>query len=259
MQLSCFFFISRKWEQDRLEFQKKLHYFNAIDYPVQLLLFPEGGDLTPKSRKRSDEYAKENDLPCFRYCFHPRTTGFNYIMNILREGGLDAVYDISVGYPDVLPKTEIDAWNGIYPKEVNFHIRSYEDKDIPKDEEGMKDWLKSRWQEKEDRLREFYTHLEFKEPNHHLENGYAANSMKQHTSPEVIKPHNIPFLLHSIFVIAFTNVIPIVLWVCVPYFSVYMFCALVFMIYRGYWDYSQYIMSFKQKEVEEALRKSKYK
>lgn len=255
MQLSCFFFISRKWEQDRLEFQKKLYYFNAIDYPVQLLLFPEGGDLTTKTRQRSDEYAKENDLPCYRYCFHPRTTGFNYIMNVLREGGLDAVYDISIGYPDILPKTEIDAWNGIYPKEVHFHIRSYEDKDIPKDKEGMKDWLRGRWQDKEDRLREFYTHKEFKEPSN---SASADHKHDPQRSPEVIKPHNIPYLLYSIFVLVFSNVILIVSWMCVPYFSVYMLFALAFMLYRGYWDYSEYIMSFKQREVEEALRKSKY-
>lgn len=275
MQLSCFFFISRKWEQDRLEFQKKLQYFNAIDYPVQLLLFPEGGDLTPKTREISDKFADENNLPRYSYSFHPRTTGFNYIMSLLREGGLDAVYDISIGYPDILPKTEVDAWNGIYPKEVHFHIKSYEDRDIPEDEDGMKKWLKERWQEKEARMKDFYTHLEFKDPpvetddshqngnvpNNPLQNGHVPNGTK-HTlqrSPEVIKPHNIFYLLYSIFIIVSTNIILIVPWMYLPYFSFYMFCSFVFMMYRGYCDYSQYVMSFKEKEIEEMLRKSKYK
>lgn len=261
MQLSCFFFISRKWELDRLEFEKKLYYFNAMDYPVQLLLFPEGGDLTHKTRQRSDNFAKENSLPCYRYCIHPRTTGFNYIMNALRDGGLDAVYDITIGYPDVLPKTEIDAWHGIYPKEVHFHIRSYDNKDIPEDQEGMKKWLGDRWTEKEERLKNFYTHLEFKEPTDRLENGTKHNldGMKHDLirSPEVVKPHNLSYFLYSIFIIVLTNVILIVPWWFIPHFSAYMLLGFVFMMYRGYWDYSQYIMSFKQEEIEEAIRRSK--
>ena len=84
MQLSCFLFINRRWEQDKLEFQDKLYYFNAIDYPIQILLFPEGGDLTPRTRERSHAYADTNNLPRYHYCFHPRTTGFKYAMNALR-------------------------------------------------------------------------------------------------------------------------------------------------------------------------------
>lgn len=267
MQLSCFFFISRKWEVDKLEFQRKLYYFNAIDYPIQLLLFPEGSDLTPRTRQHSDKYAKKNHLACYQYCLHPRTTGFNYIMNAMREGGLDAVYDVTIGYPDVLPKTEIDAWRGIYPKEIHFHMRSYGNEDIPEDEEGMKKWLGERWLEKEERLKHFYTHREFKEPavtDVDLENSHMANEDRNVTkdslvkSPEVVNPHNIPFLLRSLFIIVLTNVATILPWLFIPYFSVYMLFAAVFTIYHSYWDYSSYVMSFKQREVEEALRKSKH-
>ena len=275
MQLSCFLFISRKWERDRTEFQNKLYYFNAIDYPIQILLFPEGGDLTPHSRKRSDDYAKKNDLPRYQYCIHPRTTGFNYVMNALRDGGLDAVYDITIGYPDALPKTEVDPYRGFYPKEVHFHVRSFDNEDIPEDEEGMKEWLGDRWSEKEERLRDFYTHSEFRdavsddahaskdEPltNGHVANNIATNNIASHRSTErsaeVYLPRNIPYLLYSIFIFVSTNAILIIPTLYVPYFWLYMLFCCLFLAWVTYKDLSTFVMSPKWKEVENAIRSSK--
>ena len=38
---------------------------------------------------------------------------------------LDAVYDITVAYPDGKPVTEQDVVNGMLPKEIHFHIKRY--------------------------------------------------------------------------------------------------------------------------------------
>lgn len=267
MQWSCFLFITRKWEQDRLEFQNKLYYFNAIDYPLQILLFPEGGDLTPRMRERSNAYAKQNDLPCYQYCFHPRTTGFNYVMNALRDGKLDAVYDITIGYPDALPKTELDAYRGFYPREVHFHVRSYDNEDIPEDEEGMKKWLADRWGEKEERLRNFYTFSEFRDTvsdnsytnkDQPLTNGLAANDHHSTVrSPEVHLPRNIPYLLYSIFIFISTNAVLIIPFLYVPYFWVYMVLCCCFLAWVTYRDLSKFVMGPKWKELEKALQTSK--
>ena len=165
MQMSSFIFIKRKWEEDKIEFRDKLYYLNAIDYPVQLLLFPEGGDFTPKTKKRSDKYAEENNLPALDYCLHPHTTGFKYAVNALREGnlGLDAIYDLTIAYPDVLPKTEVDVGHGILPREVHFHVKKHDDEDIPRGQAELEMWLQDRWLEKEERLKNFYQYKEFRE------------------------------------------------------------------------------------------------
>ena len=105
--------LGSNWEKDKEEFSKKLYYFNAIDYPVQMLLFPEGGDFTPRTKTRSDKFADDNDLPRLLYCFHPRTTGFVYTINAMRDHSLDAVYDMTIAYPDLLPKDPVDVANGI--------------------------------------------------------------------------------------------------------------------------------------------------
>lgn len=281
MQLSCFLFINRRWEQDKLEFQNKLYYFNAIDYPIQILLFPEGGDLTPRTRERSDAYAKSNNLPRYHYCFHPRTTGFKYAMNALRDGKFDAVYDITIGYPDALPKTEVDAFKGFYPREVHFHVKGYDNEDIPEDEEGMATWLKARWTEKEERLKEFYTHQEFRDipsdrptsesnnqqpdlangydQNHPLTNGHAATKHPDaKKSPETHLPRNIPFLLYSIFIFISTNAILILPFVYVSYFWAYMLFSCLFLVWVSCRGLSKFVMASKWKEVERSIKSSRH-
>jgi len=46
MQVAAFVFIQRKWEDDKSHFEKMLDYFCDIHEPLQLLIFPEGTDLT---------------------------------------------------------------------------------------------------------------------------------------------------------------------------------------------------------------------
>lgn len=36
---------------------------------------------------------------------------------------LDAIYDLSVGYPGTLPQNEFDVLRGKFPEEVHFHIK----------------------------------------------------------------------------------------------------------------------------------------
>lgn len=36
---------------------------------------------------------------------------------------MKAVYDLTIGYPDLLPQNEMDALRGVFPKNVHFHIK----------------------------------------------------------------------------------------------------------------------------------------
>ena len=51
----------------------------------QILIFPEGTNLTPNTKKYSDEFAKKNNLLKFDYVLHPRVTGFSYVTNFLKQ------------------------------------------------------------------------------------------------------------------------------------------------------------------------------
>ena len=50
-----------------------------------MVLFPEGTDFTPGTKIRSDRFAEKNDLPKYDYVLHPRTTGFTYLVEQMRN------------------------------------------------------------------------------------------------------------------------------------------------------------------------------
>ncbi|XP_051471288.1 lysocardiolipin acyltransferase 1 isoform X3 [Apus apus] len=118
MQVAAFVFIRRKWENDKSHFEKMLDYFCDIKEPLQLLIFPEGTDLT----------------------------GAN----------LDAIHDITVAYPQNIPQTEKQLLNGNFPKEIHFHVQRYPIETVPTSKEELQLWCQKRWEEKEERLRHFY-------------------------------------------------------------------------------------------------------
>ena len=176
MQYMCHIFVKQHWQEDEREFRQKLHYFNALDLPVQLLLFPEGGDITRQTKIRSDSFADTKNLPQYEYCLHPRVTGFLYIVRAFMGGQLDALYDVTIGYPDALAKTEGD-FVKYMPREIHFHIQRYSAEDLPTDDDELVQWLYERWREKERRLELFYTHKQFMEPvSSEEQNGMETSS-----------------------------------------------------------------------------------
>ncbi|XP_014915816.1 lysocardiolipin acyltransferase 1 isoform X3 [Poecilia latipinna] len=158
MQVACFVFIQRRWEMDKAHLENMLDYFCDIREPLQLLLFPEGTDLTENTKARSDAFAAQNNLPKMEYVLHPRSTGFTFIVDKLRKGdNLDAVHDITVAYPKNIPQTERHLVLGEFPREIHFHVRRYPVSLLPSSSTELESWCRERWAEKESRLRDFYS------------------------------------------------------------------------------------------------------
>ncbi|XP_054978364.1 lysocardiolipin acyltransferase 1 [Sorex araneus] len=157
MQAAAYIFIHRKWKDDKSHFEDMIDYFCDIHEPLQLLLFPEGTDLTENSKARSNDFAEKNGLQKYDYVLHPRTTGFTFVVDRLREGkNLDAVHDITVAYPHNIPQTERHLLRGDFPREIHFHVRRYPVSALPRAKEELQLWCHRRWEEKEQRLRAFY-------------------------------------------------------------------------------------------------------
>ncbi|XP_059573248.1 lysocardiolipin acyltransferase 1 isoform X2 [Alligator mississippiensis] len=109
------------------------------------------------TKARSHEFAEKNGLRKYEYVLHPRTTGFTFVVERLREGNnLDAIHDITVAYPQNIPQTEKHILNGNFPKEIHFHVRRYPVHTVPTSREELQVWCQKRWEEKEERLRQFY-------------------------------------------------------------------------------------------------------
>ncbi|XP_014220970.1 lysocardiolipin acyltransferase 1-like [Trichogramma pretiosum] len=162
MQINNFLYIKRRWDEDQQRLARSLDYLLAQKLAVQLLIFPEGTDFTPSSSRRSDLYAAQHGLPEYRQLLHPKTTGFTYVvMHQQQAGRLDAVYDLTIAYPDHVPQCELDLLRGKMPDEVHFHVRRIAKQDVPKDEESLRRWLEDRWRIKERQLELFHKNKSF--------------------------------------------------------------------------------------------------
>ncbi|XP_014249729.1 lysocardiolipin acyltransferase 1-like isoform X3 [Cimex lectularius] len=157
MQMAGFFFIHRKWETDQKLLSSMIEYLQELEHTYQILIFPEGTNLTENSTQRSNEYADKYHLPHYKQVLHPKTTGFTYLVQKMSSvNQLDAVYDLSVAYPGTLPETEFDVLRGYFPEQVHFNIRRYPIDQLPVDDEELKHWLSNIWKDKEDTLIQFY-------------------------------------------------------------------------------------------------------
>lgn len=71
---------------------------------------------------------------------------------------IDTVYDVTVGYCDVVPeKGEMDIFRGNIPQEVQFLIHKYPISALPQNKEDLDNWCVEKWKEKERCLEKFYS------------------------------------------------------------------------------------------------------
>lgn len=162
MQMNGFLYITRRWEEDQGRLSRTLDYLIALGSRTQLLIFPEGTDLTKSSKEKSDKYALQHHLPPYTYTLHPKTTGFAYLVQHLQKANyLDAVYDLTIAYPDYIPQSEIDLIRGKLPGEVHFHIKRIPTAKIPTHESTLRKWLENKWSDKEVILKQFYEKKSF--------------------------------------------------------------------------------------------------
>ncbi|CAD5116894.1 DgyrCDS5738 [Dimorphilus gyrociliatus] len=157
MQAASYIFLKRKWEDDKSYITDILNYLSQINHKSQILIFPEGTDFCPNSSKRSDAFAAKNNLETYKYVLHPRTTGFVYFLQTMRKNKhLDALYDITVAYPDELCSNELSFAFGKRPKTVHFHIDRHLVENLRETDEELTKWCQEKWREKEANLSAFY-------------------------------------------------------------------------------------------------------
>lgn len=163
MQLNNFIFLHRKWEVDKDILTRMLSHVRSVGRPTQLLLFPEGTDFEPRTKARSDNFAKKNNLPIYDYVLHPRTTGFSFCVNhMVNHKQIDAIYDVTIAYPKSILQNELGMVTGAVPEEIHFNIRRYPLQQLAQEvdltsEEEISNWCNERWKEKEQSLAHFYS------------------------------------------------------------------------------------------------------
>uniref|UniRef100_A0A7E4VIT4 PlsC domain-containing protein n=1 Tax=Panagrellus redivivus TaxID=6233 RepID=A0A7E4VIT4_PANRE len=163
-----YIFLNRNYAKDQKVMETMLQYYKESQNSYQLLLFPEGTDRGERAVSIDHAYADKNGLQKYDYLLHPRTTGFNFIFNELRKNNyLEAVYDVTIAYPDEIVASEIDLFKkGVLPSSVHFDVKAYSLDEIltpeqmevdKKDPVDTAKWMNELWAAKEERLKKFYT------------------------------------------------------------------------------------------------------
>jgi hypothetical protein len=65
----------------------------------------QGTDLSPDNQKKDRAFAEQNKIDVYNHLLHPRTKGWELVVEQLRPV-MPAVYDVTIGYPDIFPQTE---------------------------------------------------------------------------------------------------------------------------------------------------------
>ncbi|XP_023319759.1 lysocardiolipin acyltransferase 1 isoform X2 [Eurytemora carolleeae] len=164
MAMSRFIYLRRNWSQDSQTLDKMMDYYQDTreEGARQILLFPEGTNLSQSSAKKSDEYAVKNNLNKYNHVLHPRTSGFVHIAHGLRERNLlSSIYSLTIAYPDTVPKTEVGLLKGNLPRQVHVHIVRYPLDQVPSTFVGLEKWIQEVWRDKEKLLERFQETKEF--------------------------------------------------------------------------------------------------
>jgi lysocardiolipin and lysophospholipid acyltransferase len=85
MSSNSFVFLQRNYALDQRLLEVMIKYYKDSKNTYQLLLFPEGTDKSVHTTEISNKYADTNGLQRYHYLIHPRTTGFNFILNQMRK------------------------------------------------------------------------------------------------------------------------------------------------------------------------------
>ena len=213
MQAAQFVFVSRQWEKDEQHMKNHLAYFTDNDYPLQLLLFPEGTDLSPSNKAKSQKYAEQHNLPKFEYVLQPRKKGFVLCaQELLKSPTPFTLVNLSVAYVGAMPQNERDIVNGNWPDEVHFHTERMPLGNLPTDPLDLEEWLIECWKKKETQLKKFYE-------NNKFDSAYMSPFKMSRVDGEMVSV--------------------MVFWVFILAFVVYSLCTSYF-----YWWYYPLWMSF---------------
>ncbi|CAF0855490.1 unnamed protein product [Rotaria sp. Silwood1] len=170
-QHAGYLFLERVWTQDQQTMKSMMSYYKSCQAPISVRILKEFFD-SQKDKIRNifnlyrisipHTYAYDNNETPYDYCLHPRTTGFTYLLNTMRSDDIiDNVDDVTIGYEGNFPVTEFDLLKGVIPKVIHFHVKRFSINDLPQEDEKINQWLQNCWNEKENRLKEFYTKNQF--------------------------------------------------------------------------------------------------
>jgi len=161
-----YIFLKRDWTKDSASIQRTFSNLKSRGLPFWLASHVEGTRLTPSKLKKSQDWAKKNNLPILNNVLLPRSKGFAATLEALGDGTAPVVYDLTIVYEDGRRSPTMASLALRRGGRCNVHVRRYLVKDIPKDPAAVEKWLLERWVEKDALIDYFLKHGNFPDVQH---------------------------------------------------------------------------------------------
>lgn len=101
-------------------------------------------------------FARKAGIPVLSNVLVPRYKGFIASLNALRDGYLDAVYDVTVGFPNRKVPFILDVAGGGVTTTIHMHVRRFPIAELPTNPKEIEAWCLKLYQDKDKMLEEFY-------------------------------------------------------------------------------------------------------
>lgn len=162
-------FLKRNWKKDKGYLHRKLQTYAQDGAPLNMWLFPEGTRWTPKKYAAAVKYAKSASEKLHDWVptetLVPKATGFVNLVQGL-DGAITHIYDVTLaytGYDLDWDRSKGPGHGQVFlakrrdAEEVAFHIhvKRHALKDLPSDEQGLRELLFRWFREKDARLQKF--------------------------------------------------------------------------------------------------------
>lgn len=146
--LDCVF-LKRNWMDDQRKIEATFHQIKEHKIPIWLISFLEGTRITPGKLKRSQEFASSRGLQQTQFVMLPRTKGFVATIQGLGDY-LDAVYSITIGYPEGIPTL----WQMVLGdvKRVIIHVERTPADQLPQNPKELEQWAINAYYRKDEQL-----------------------------------------------------------------------------------------------------------
>lgn len=151
-------FLARNWADDKVSIERTFHTIKSEKLPAWLIMFLEGTRINEYKLQQSQEYARRRGHPIPQHTMVPRTKGFIATIEGMRDY-LDAVYDVTIAYPQGIP-TLWQFMSG-YTKDVRINVRRFPMRDLPTDPEELRRWVAKLYQEKDALMAHVFAHGKF--------------------------------------------------------------------------------------------------
>jgi 1-acyl-sn-glycerol-3-phosphate acyltransferase len=149
--LGCVF-VKREWTRDRKSIEQAFANIKKIRMPVWLIMFAEGTRFKEKKRAGAEAYGRQIERQPLEHVLWPRTKGFlAAVIGLGRH--LDAIYDVTIGYPQGVPTL----WQYCQgdARVAHLHVKRIPLSDFP-EENKLASWLLDCYENKNRLLHEFY-------------------------------------------------------------------------------------------------------